>query len=1241
MRELGLLLKPSPYSSMASLYGSLGNRDKVDEILREMKESNVRLDSLTVNSALRAYAAVSDIAAMEKFLADSKATPTIAWVTRIDMARAYLRDGSKEKAREMLRRTEKLKDPDSCEDIMKLYGEAGKSEDVYRIWKLYKKSREQSNEGFLALIESLLKLDDVKGAEEIYHNEWECSGLELDLRIPTLLASAYRKKGMANNAYGLMSKTMRNRAFAGPITPLLEEWGKGGNQSDLRDLIRSLRDSNQFSKALEASTWMGEKKLINLFPEEYASRLHLIEKVLGLEEAERFFEKSIPEEMKDQSVYAALLISYTRCGKTLDKAEATFEKMRDLGFLSRPSPFNSMISLYGQLGWPSKVKKLVKRMEEEKIEPDSVTMNNILRVYADETDIETMEEYKVDAEKKKTKLEARTMAAMGKAYEREGLMQNAIETVPGKEEVHRLWDEYKKEGEIWDEGYQSVISSLLKLDDVDGAERIYGEWQSKGRELDARIPGLLISRYCQDNDYMKVRKVLDSARKSCKRMRIEEPTILSLESVATLSVIPLALLWNRFFCSYTNGALSSPATNHTLQSRIEAASDRKTAITTVLEQWRRQQKGKQINPSLVRVIVEELRDCQRFRQALERRSSSRASRGRSESVYTALLSSYTKSGKKYLYKAEATFQKMRELGLLLKPLPYNSMTSLYSSIGNRDKVDEFLREMSENNVRFDSLTVNNALRVYAAVSDIATMEEFLGDWEAIVKLEWLTTLEMAKAYLRDDSEEKARELLRRTEEMMDPESYEELMKLYGEVGEREDVYRIWGMYKISEKQDNEGFRALIGSLLKLGDINGAEEIYYNEWEYSGLEFDVRIPTMLASGYREEGMVKKADKLMSKTINNRSLVRPISPLLDEWSRRVNRVKPSDMRGLINDLCDSKQYPKALEASTWMGEKILFDLFPEDYAARLHLIDNVLGLEEAERFFESSIPEKMKNYSVYSTLLASYTRSAKTLGKAEATFEKMSELGFLSKLSPFKSMISLYSELRKRSRVMKLVEKMKEKNIEPDSVTMNNVLRVNADVSAIESMERCKRECEDGRNKLRLEVRTMDAMAKAYETAGLTLKVIQSTGSKNEVYRLWNEYKKDNIGNMGNEEYLSVIRSLLKLVDVKGAQEIYDEWEPKGYEFDSRIPSLLLSRYCEEEYNEVKAREVVKSMRKKRRLLQFEVFKDVSIVVMGTSLGAGFVPGTLWICGGEPSTLWVSLGLVIVAIAYAFTNGGRSI
>ncbi|KAL0855091.1 hypothetical protein Bca101_060243 [Brassica carinata] len=279
-------------------------------------------------------------------------------------------------------------------------------------------------------------------------------------------------------------------------------------------------------------------------------------------------------------------------------------------------------------------------------------------------------------------------------------------------------------------------------------------------------------------------------------------------------------------------------------------------------------------------------------------------------------------------------------------------------------------------------------------------------------------------------------------------------------------------------------------------------------------------------------------------NIRSCNKLITPFLEEWGKMGTQVKPSELRDLIKNLRDSNQFSKALEASSWFCNQEVINLFPEDYADRLDLTEKVLGLEEADKFFDTSIPEKMKGYSVYATLLNMYTISYQNVDKAEAIFEKMGDLGFLNKLSPFKSMIYIYSVLGKRVKIENLLRTMKENNIELDSASMNNVLRVNAYASDVVVMDMHKKEWVD---KLKLEAKSMEAMALAYGRAGSILKAIEITASKEEVYRLMNK-----IGEMGNEEYLSVIESLLKLGDVQGAQKMHGEWKRSsgGAAFDYR-------------------------------------------------------------------------------------------
>ncbi|KAG2302246.1 hypothetical protein Bca4012_060565 [Brassica carinata] len=283
--------------------------------------------------------------------------------------------------------------------------------------------------------------------------------------IKSKIVQQYTRRVLAHGKSGCLFRSLEalpaanqpTSSWIHTVTDQNEKWSKQGHRvkpSDVRCFIKNLRDSNQFSKALEASEWMGEQKVFDIFAEDYAARLYLVDHVLGLEEAEKFFE-SIPVNMRDYFVYSTLLNSYTRSEKTLDKAEATFEKMRELGFLLKPSPFNSMISLYGQLKNRDMVENLVREMKENKVGFDGATWNNVLKVYADPSKIKEMETFKTRVDEQGVKLEGSTIVAMARVYVLSGSVEKAIEMygdVPGTQrEVYALWNEYKKEAK--DGGY--------------------------------------------------------------------------------------------------------------------------------------------------------------------------------------------------------------------------------------------------------------------------------------------------------------------------------------------------------------------------------------------------------------------------------------------------------------------------------------------------------------------------------------------------------------------------------------------------------------------------------------------------------------------------------------------------------------------------------------------------------------------------------------------------------------------
>ncbi|KAH0911351.1 hypothetical protein HID58_034672, partial [Brassica napus] len=185
----------------------------------------------------------------------------------------------------------------------------------------------------------------------------------------------------------------------------------------------------------------------------------------------------------DQSLQTLQASEWMRKGRICGPTPEDFEKMREVGLRMKASPFNSMLSL--------------REMEENNVAPDSLMVNEVLKIYAAESKVESMARFmRMWSGEEGIKLERETMAAMANAYAKAGSTKKAIEMYgESKGEVHRLWeDECKKKEKLEADEYRNVISSLLKLDDVEGAEKVYGEWEPDGPKLDLSIPGLLISR---------------------------------------------------------------------------------------------------------------------------------------------------------------------------------------------------------------------------------------------------------------------------------------------------------------------------------------------------------------------------------------------------------------------------------------------------------------------------------------------------------------------------------------------------------------------------------------------------------------------------------------------------------------------------------------------------------------------------------------------------------------------------
>lgn len=230
-------------------------------------------------------------------------------------------------------------------------------------------------------------------------------------------------------------------------------------------------------------------------------------------------------------------------------------------------------------------------------------------------------------------------------------------------------------------------------------------------------------------------------------------------------------------------------------------------------------------------------------------------------IYGALLNAYVRA--RMREKAESLLDKMRNKGYAMHSLPFNVMMTLYMNLKEYDKVDLMVSEMIERSIKLDIYSYNIWLSSRGSQGSAEKMEQVFEQMkqDRTINPNWTTFSTMATMYIKMGQIEKAEDCLKKVESRIigrDRIPYHYLISLYGNVGNKEEVYRVWKVYKaIFPSIPNLGYHAIISSLVRLGDIEGAEK-FYEEWLQVKLTFDPRISNLLMGWYVKEGNLDKAE-----------------------------------------------------------------------------------------------------------------------------------------------------------------------------------------------------------------------------------------------------------------------------------------------------------------------------------------------------------------------------------------------
>ncbi|CAL0316159.1 unnamed protein product [Lupinus luteus] len=305
MSECGFLGSPLPYNHMISSYISNGKLEKVPQIIEELK-TNTSPDVVTYNLWLSVCALQNDVEAAQRVLLEmKKATINLDWVTYSTLTNLYIKNACLEKAGSTLKEMEKRISRDTrvaYSSLISLHTNMGNKDEVDRIWKKMKASfRKMSDNEYLCMIASLVKLGDSAGAENLYR-EWETVSGTNDVRVSNVLLALYINQNQMEIAEDFCHQMVQKGVVPCYTTWELFTWG----YLKKKDVDKFL---HYFQKAISSvKKWSPDQRLIT-------EAFKLLEEQAHIEGAEQLLVILRSVDHVNTNIYNLLLKTYAKAGK--------------------------------------------------------------------------------------------------------------------------------------------------------------------------------------------------------------------------------------------------------------------------------------------------------------------------------------------------------------------------------------------------------------------------------------------------------------------------------------------------------------------------------------------------------------------------------------------------------------------------------------------------------------------------------------------------------------------------------------------------------------------------------------------------------------------------------------------------------------------------------------------------------------------------------------------------------------
>lgn len=372
---------------------------------------------------------------------------------------------------------------------------------------------------------------DSADASEDECSEVEAPGNSAEAHSDPYLTDAEVEKEEVDNATPLYQTVLK--CDYSNIPSSLEQWLADGNVVTRKEVIATfvnLRKRRMFRHLLKVSDWLEVKKPFKMDERDYAARLDVIFKTLGIFRANKYF-ASIPSDMRGQRVYGTLLANYSSTSN-IEKSEEIFKKMKAEGFSLTAYNYNQLLLLYKRLD-RKKIQDVLKMMEDDGVKPNIFTYKILIDEKGRIGDIRGMEQVVENMKSEDIEPDIEILELLAKNYIRLGLAEKAevilkelendnlmdkrsrlrilltLYAYLGKPtEVERIWKDFEAFPDLRLDEYVAGVGAWGKLGQIEKAEVTFEKVLNSGKKILTKHYDALLNVYADNHLLLKGKQLV-------------------------------------------------------------------------------------------------------------------------------------------------------------------------------------------------------------------------------------------------------------------------------------------------------------------------------------------------------------------------------------------------------------------------------------------------------------------------------------------------------------------------------------------------------------------------------------------------------------------------------------------------------------------------------------------------------------------------------------------------------------